>query len=78
MKRIQWPTALVLGISVLVLGSVYLFGPAFGVPESSHVALVAGIAVVGKVALAYMRALLAEKKADDREARRARAVGDDQ
>ena len=64
MKKIQWPTAIVLVAVVLAVMSAYLFGPALGVPEESHASLVAGLGVIGSLILANMRGLIAVLKKD--------------
>jgi hypothetical protein len=61
MKRIQWPTAIVTVVFVLAITAAYLAGPALGVPEDSHKALVAGIGVLAVPVLAMMQKLLAPR-----------------
>jgi len=42
-QKINWPTAVVLIVVVVVLGVAFTFGRAMGVPESVHDQLVAGL-----------------------------------
>lgn len=65
MKRIHWPTAIVLVVVVVVLAAAYLFGPMLGVPVGSHEALVAGVGAVGALVLAYMRGVLSRDEDHD-------------
>ncbi len=61
MKRIQWPTAIVMVVFMLAITAAYLAGPALGVPEDSHKALVAGIGLLAAPALAMMQKMRAPR-----------------
>ncbi len=65
MKKIQWPTAIVLIVTIVALAVVYLAGPSVGVPDESHSTVVTGIAALGALVLASMQKLIGGDKDRD-------------
>ncbi len=55
--KISWPTAAVLIVALVVIGALYLAGPALGVPPGSHTEVVTAFAGLSAIALAFMRSL---------------------
>ena len=65
MKKIHWPTALVLISVVLVLGALALFGRQMGLPEAWHDKLRAGLMVLGTLLMSIMQPLLSRDSDGD-------------
>ena len=63
--KIQWSTAALLIAVLFLLAAAYLFGPALGVPEESHVALVTGLAALCASALAIVGPVVVRVLAKD-------------
>jgi len=58
MKRIHWPTALVLVVAIVAVVVVVFFGIQLGVPADLHADVVGALALVAMPLLAWLRGAL--------------------
>lgn len=65
MKRIQWPTAIVMIVALLILGAAYLAGPSLGVPAESHVQLMSALSGFFMLVLGVMRSVFTKDSDGD-------------